>query len=89
MIVGILRRFLETQGLIVAQTPVKYHQLSLVEKKTLICKKLKVDYATKMVNIQTRTILENEIYKILNDFEIQTDNLISARRINYSIVEID
>ena len=33
-----------------------------------------------------KSVLENEIYKILWDFEIQTDHLISARRPDQVII---
>ena len=43
-----------------------------------LCKKLKVDH-TKKWYMHTETVLENETHKILGDFEIQTDYLISIR----------
>ena len=43
-------------------------------------KKLKFDPTNKWYIYNSETVLENETYKLLWDFEIQTDHLISARR---------
>ena len=45
-----------------------------------LCKKLKFDHTTKWYMHKPESILENEAYKILWDFEIQTNHLILARR---------
>ena len=43
-----------------------------------LCKKMKFDWTTKWYMHKQKFILENETYKILRDFEMQTDHL--ARR---------
>ena len=43
-------------------------------------KKFKFDYTNKWYMQNPESVLKNEIHKILWDFEIQTDQLISARR---------
>ena len=45
-----------------------------------LCKKLKFDHANKWYMHNPATFLENETDKLLWDFKIQTDHLISARR---------
>ena len=45
-----------------------------------LCKKLNVDHTTKWYMHKQESILENEMHKILWDFEIQKDHLIPARR---------
>ena len=42
--------------------------------------KIKFDHARKSYMHNTESVRENETHKILWDFEIQTDTLISARR---------
>ena len=39
-----------------------------------------------MVYAQPTTVLENDTHKLLWDFDIQTDHLISARRLNLIII---
>ena len=45
-----------------------------------LCKKLKFDHKNKWYMYNSESFLENEKHKILCDFEIQTDYLISARQ---------
>ena len=45
-----------------------------------VCKKLKSDQIIKWYMHKRESILENETHKIVWDFEILTENLISARR---------
>ena len=45
-----------------------------------MCKKFKFDHTNKGYMYNPASILENEIHKLLWDFDIQTDHLISARR---------
>ena len=45
-----------------------------------LCKKFKFDQADKHYMHNLESVLENDIYKILWDFEIQTDHQISVRR---------
>ena len=45
-----------------------------------LCKKLEFDYTDKWYMLNPESVLENKTHKLLRDFEIQTDNLISARR---------
>ena len=45
-----------------------------------LCKKQKFDHSTKWYMHKPESILENEMHKILWDFEIQTAHLIPARR---------
>ena len=47
-----------------------------------LCKKLKFDHTTKWYTHKPETVLENEMHKILWDFEVQADHLISVRRPN-------
>ena len=51
-----------------------------------LCKKLKFDNTNKWYMHNPESILENGTHKILWDFEIQTDHLISARRPDLEIV---
>ena len=51
-------------------------------------KKLKFDYTTKWYMHKPALVLENEIRRILRDFEIQTDHLIPVRRPNLVIIKI-
>ena len=44
-----------------------------------LCKKLKIDHTKKWYMPNPEYILENRIHKVLWDFEVQTDHLISAR----------
>ena len=48
--------------------------------------KFKFDYTIKWFMKNSEFILVNVIYKFLSDFEIKTDNLISARRTDQEIV---
>ena len=55
-------------------------------------KKLKFDHTNKWYMHNPASVLENDTYKLLWDFEIQTDHLISTRRPNlnkkkYKIVD--
>ena len=45
-----------------------------------LCKKLKFDDANKWYMYNQESVLENEMHKLLWDFAIQRDHLISARR---------
>ena len=45
-----------------------------------LCKKLKFDHKNQWYMHNSETVLENETYEFLWDFEIQTDHLISTRR---------
>ena len=45
-----------------------------------MCKKFKFDHANKWYIHNAASVLENDTHKLLWDFEIQTDHLISARR---------
>ena len=51
-----------------------------------LCKKLKFDHTNKWSMYNTEPVPENERHKILWDFEIQTDHLISARRPDLIII---
>ena len=44
-----------------------------------LCKKLKLDNTTKWYIHKLESVVENGTYKILRDFEIQTNNLIPDR----------
>ena len=44
-----------------------------------LCKKFKFDHMNKWYMHNPESVLENEMHKILRDFEIQTDHLISTR----------
>ena len=44
-----------------------------------MCKKFKFDHANKWYMHNSAPVLENNTLKLLWDFDIQTDNLISAR----------
>ena len=75
----------------------EYSKLALKEYKTRLdwagkvihkelCKKLKFDHTNKWYMHNSHSVLENEMHKLLWDFEIQTDHLISARRPDLMIV---
>ena len=51
-----------------------------------MCKKFKFDPTNKWYMHNPAPILENETYKLLWDFDIQTDPLISARRPDLIII---
>ena len=51
-----------------------------------LCKKLKFDYTTKWYMHKPESVLENEMHKILWDFEIQTDHLIPGQRPELAII---
>ena len=52
-----------------------------------LCKKFKFDHATKWSMHNPESVLENDTHKLLWDFEIQTDHLISARRPDLIIID--
>ena len=51
------------------------------------CKKFTFDHTNKWYIHNPESVLENETQKLLWDFEIQTDHLISARRSDLVIVK--
>ena len=51
-----------------------------------LCQKLKFDDTNKWYTHNPESVLENETHKLLWDFEIQTNHLISARRPDLVIV---
>ena len=51
-----------------------------------LCKKLKFDQSNKWCMHNTESVMENETHKFQWDFEIQTDHLISARRLELEII---
>ena len=50
-----------------------------------MCKKLKFDHTNKWYIINPAPVQEDGTHKLLLDFDIQTDTLISARRIDLII----
>ena len=50
-----------------------------------MCKKFKFDYTNKWYMHNPASVLENYTHKLLSDFDIHTDHLISARRLNLII----
>ena len=51
-----------------------------------MCKKFKFDHANKWYMHNSAPVLENDTHKLLWDFDIQTDNLISARTLDLIII---
>ena len=51
-----------------------------------ICKKFKFDHANKWYMHNPAPVLENDTHKFLWDFDIQTDHLISARRLDLILI---
>ena len=51
-----------------------------------LCKKLKFDHTNKWYLHKPGSVLENETHKLRWDFEIQTDTLISAKRLDLIII---
>ena len=51
-----------------------------------MCKKFKFDHANKCYMRNPAAVLENDTHKLLWDFDIQTDHLISARRPDLIII---
>ena len=51
-----------------------------------MCKKLKFDHANKWYMHNPALVLENDTHKLLWDFDIQTDHLISARKPDLLII---
>ena len=52
----------------------------------VMCKKLKFDHANKWYKHNPASIFENGTHKLLWDFDIKTDHLISARRPDLIII---
>ena len=52
-----------------------------------LCKKFKFDRTNKLYMHKSEFVLENETHKILLDFEIQTDHLISVEGSDLVIVK--
>ena len=53
-----------------------------------MCKKFKFDHANKWYMHNPAPVLENDTQKLLWDFDIQTDHIISARRLDLIIISI-
>ena len=53
-----------------------------------MCKKFQFDHTNKWYMQNPSSILENDTYKLIWDFDIQTDHLISARRPDHIIISI-
>ena len=51
-----------------------------------MCKKFKFDHADKWYMYNPAPVLENDTHKLLRDFDIETDHLISARRPDLIII---
>ena len=51
-----------------------------------LCKKFKFDHTKKWYMYNTKSVLKNEMHKLLWDFEIQTYHLISSRRPDFIII---
>ena len=51
-----------------------------------LCKRLNFEYISKLYMHKLESVQENEMHKILWDFEIQTDHLILARRPNVVMI---
>ena len=51
-----------------------------------LCKKFKFDHTNKWYMQKSESVLKNETQKLLCDFEIQTDHLISAIRPDLIII---
>ena len=51
-----------------------------------MCKKFKFDHANKWYMHNPAPVVENDTHKLLWDFDIQTDHLISARRPDLIII---
>ena len=51
-----------------------------------VCKKFKFDHTNKWYMRNRAPVLENGTYKLLWDFDIQTDHLISAKRLELIII---
>ena len=52
-----------------------------------LCKRLKFYHTTKWYTHKPVSLLENETHKILCDFKLQTDHLISTRRPNLELIK--
>ena len=52
-----------------------------------LCKKFKFDHTNKWYIHKLAAVLENDTHKLLWDFDIQTDHLISARRPDLIIIK--
>ena len=48
----------------------------------VMCRKLRCDHTNKLYIYKPASVLENETYKLLRDFKIETDHLISPRRLD-------
>ena len=51
-----------------------------------MCKKFKFDHTNKWYTHNPAPVLENDTYKLLWDFDIHTDQLISARRSEFIMI---
>ena len=65
------------------------HEWAQKEIYSELCKKIKFDHTNKWYMHNPESVLENERHKLLWDFEIQTDHLISAMRPDLVIVPVD
>ena len=54
----------------------------------VLCKKFKFDHMNKWYMHNLASVLENDTHKLLWDFDIKTDHLISARRSDLMIIDI-
>ena len=52
-----------------------------------LCKKLKFDHTNKLYMYNPESVLKNEMHKLLWDYDIQTDHLISAWRTDLIIID--
>ena len=52
----------------------------------VMCKKFKFDHTNKWYMYNPTPVLENDTHKLLWDFDIQTDHLISSRRLDLIII---
>ena len=52
-----------------------------------LCKKWKFEHSNKCYMHNPESVLENEMYKLIWDFEIQTDHQILVRRPDLAIVK--
>ena len=60
---------------------------SAVPRSSSVGKKWKFNHTTKRYMHKSKSLLVNETHKILWDFDIQTDHLILARRLNLVIID--
>ena len=74
----------DLRRLAVTQTLVKIHQLTLIGK--ILKEKIIIMIIIIIIMHHPAPVLENDTHKLLWDFDIHTDHLISARKLDFIVI---